>query len=559
MFPPTPLGERRSRVSWARGVAAAVSGPSKHVRILAFLGLVGLFVAGGGPSVATPQDDVVAKAARHREQGLLYAKEGSPQAALGHFHSALELDPSDKVSHDNSGVILAESGRTSEALSHFEKAIEIDPEFVDAHLHRAMALSRSGDSASALSSLYLILRLKPDLLQARYMLSGALRAKGDTRGAERLLRRIVEQAPRFAEARYNLAALLQRDAKTEEAAKHLEQAAAVQPDDPNILLALGIARAELNDVSAAVESLGKVIDMQPRNPVAHYNLGLALTKRQNLDQAIKHFRTACDLDPKHPTARRALGVGLLQAGELESAAKELTRAAADFPDDSEVHNSLGTVLLRQRNLGRSIHHFEEAIRVNPLLVKAHRNLAQAYQRAGRPEDARKTTEQSEEVARKRSNHGRAMLLMQSGKHLLDTGDTAKALEQLREAKDLSPEFEDAQLWFGVAVREAGADPEESRRALEEVLKLNPNRAEGHFQLGLTLQKIGDTAGALKELRTSVELAPSLIEAQRALGNLALESGKYSDARAAFEAVLAWEPDDEQARKGREKVMRESSQ
>ena len=44
------------------------------------------------------QDDPAAQAARHREQGLLYAKQGSRQAALGHFHSALELDPGDKIS-----------------------------------------------------------------------------------------------------------------------------------------------------------------------------------------------------------------------------------------------------------------------------------------------------------------------------------------------------------------------------------------------------------------------------------------------------------------------------
>ena len=540
-----------------RGQPRSLEGQRRAALNVSPGGVIAIFAACGGLAFGAP-DDAATNAARYREQGLLYVKQGSPQAALGHFHSALELDPSDKISHDNVGMILAEAGRTQQALSHFGKAIEIDPEFVDAHLHRAMALSRSGDPGAALSSLYVTLRLQPDLLPARYMLSEVLRARGDTRGAEGLLRSIVEQAPRFAEARSNLAALLQRDGRTEEAAKHLEQAAAAQPDNPHILLALGIARAELNDTEAAVESLGKVIEMRPGNPVAHYNLGLAFTKRQSLDEAIKHFRRSLDLDPKQPDARRALGVGLFQAGEQESAAKELMRAVTDFPDDFEAHNSLGTVLLRQRNFGQAIHHFEEAIRLNALLVKAHRNLAQAYQRAERPEEARKANLRSQEVAQKRSNNGRAMLLVQQGKHLLSIGAAAKALEQLREAKDLSPEFEDAHLWFGVAVREVSADLKESRHALEEVLKLNPQRAEAHFQLGLTLEKIGNTSGALKQLQAAVELAPSLTEAQRALGNLALESGEYSAARAAFEAVLAWEPDDKLAREARERAIREGT-
>ena len=110
-----------------------------------------------------------------------------------------------------------------------------------------------------------------------------------------------------------------------------------------------------------------------------------------------------------------------------------------------------------------------------------------------------------------------MLLVQSGKHLLETGDTTKAVELLREAAKLSPDFEDAQLWFGVALRQAGTGLGESRLALEKVLELNPARAEAHYQLGLTLKEAGNTRDALKQLGRAVDLAPSLIEAQRALG------------------------------------------
>ena len=156
--------------------------PSGRVPVV--LLTLGLLAAWDCPVQGTPQDDPAAQAARHREQGLLYAKQGSRQAALGHFHSALELDPGDKISHDNIGMILAERGRTREALSHFEKAIAIDAEFVDAHLHRAMTLDRSGNSDGTLDGLYQALRLKPGLLPARYMLSATLRKRGDTRGAD---------------------------------------------------------------------------------------------------------------------------------------------------------------------------------------------------------------------------------------------------------------------------------------------------------------------------------------------------------------------------------------
>ena len=66
-------------------------------------------------------------------------------------------------------------------------------------------------------------------------------------------------------------------------------------------------------------------------------------------------------------------------------------------------------------------------------------------------------------------------------------------------------------------------------------------------IGQNLQQLGKTEEAVVELRTATRLAPSLIEAHRALGRLSLDLERWASAAAEFRAVLAWHPDDLAAR------------
>jgi len=98
-------------------------------------------------------------------------------------------------------------------------------------------------------------------------------------------------------------------------------------------------------------------------------------------------------------------------------------------------------------------------------------------------------------------------------------------------------------YLGVEALRAG-DPQGSLRELQEALKLNPDFAEAHEELGLLLHlgyKHYDEAE--KELRRAIELHPSLPEtmtmatAWTNLGNLYLDQGKYDEAIAAYDHAL----------------------
>ena len=97
---------------------------------------------GGGLAAQIAEPEVAAT--KHRELGFRYLQEGSPQAALGQFHAAVETDPNDKHSRLAIGIIQAQHGRLAGALDQFEATIAIDPNFAEAHFQRGLALEKSG-------------------------------------------------------------------------------------------------------------------------------------------------------------------------------------------------------------------------------------------------------------------------------------------------------------------------------------------------------------------------------------------------------------------------------
>ena len=52
--------------------------------------------------------------------------------------------------------------------------------------------------------------------------------------------------------------------------------------------------------------------------------------------------------------------------------------------------------------------------------------------------------------------------------------------------------------------------------------------------------------AIAEYRTAVDLAPSLIEARRALGKAAIEIKDWNLAASQFRGIIAWSPNDPEA-------------
>jgi Flp pilus assembly protein TadD len=387
------------------------------------------------------------------------------------------------------------------------------------------------------------------------MLSGALGKYGDFDGAIRLLRVVTVQSPDFAEARLNLGLLLQRNGQLAEAVAELQKVHNALPQNPQAALALGIALAENEQAAEAIEVLRKAAALEPRNPTAHYNLGLALAKADDTAQAVEAFRKAVELRPNRPDARRGLGAALQRAGDLEGARAELEAAVRADPGDAEAFSTLGALLLRIGDTDAAVGALEKSIAANPKLIKTYRTLAQALFKARRKEEASWRNQQAEDLTQERTDLGRAMVLMDSARQQLARKETAEAVAQLREAVSLRPQFAEAQVLLASTLRATPDGDAEALEILESVLDANPDHARARYEKGVTLDSLNRHEEALKEYQAAARIAPSLMDARRALAANALQSQDWCAAAAESRAVLSWEPGDPKARE----VLRSAEQ
>jgi tetratricopeptide (TPR) repeat protein len=236
----------------------------------------------------------------------------------------------------------------------------------------------------------------------------------------------------------------------------------------------------------------------------------------------------------------------MRRGELQVAADLLRRTLELAPNDAEAANNLGTVEMRRKDFNGAIDALRVAITLNPSLIKAHANLSQAYQRAGRAEDARREAAEAAKLTEEQRRRGRAMILVQSAKQDMQSGRSDPALARLREATMTDPGLPDSYMLLGRLLRESGGDFEQSIRTFRHVIRLDPESAEAHYEIGLTLERAGRVSEAVEEFRRATEMAPCRVEMLEAYGRAAVRSHQLPVAAKQFRAVLAWKPNDREA-------------
>lgn len=84
--------------------------------------------------------------------------------------------------------------------------------------------------------------------------------------------------------------------------------------------------------------------------------------------------------------------------------------------------------------------------------------------------------------------------------------------------------------------------EDAARVYARILELNPDDAEGYNDLGMALHYMGDTSGALVQLRIAVTKDPNLQRPWLTLGFLSLQADNQTEARDALERARDLAPD-----------------
>jgi Flp pilus assembly protein TadD len=137
-----------------------------------------------------------------------------------------------------------------------------------------------------------------------------------------------------------------------------------------------------------------------------------------------------------------------------------------------------------------------------------------------------------------------------GRLLLRKGDQAAAAEQfarMAEIKNSTESKEKTNTKTAIAIGKglkanAEGRPQEAIQAFTLAVQIDPQCAEAHNQLGITLAKTGDAEGAKTEFQKAIDLEPLSAAAHNNVGDLLAREGNLDAAIDQMEKAVALQSD-----------------
>jgi tetratricopeptide (TPR) repeat protein len=173
---------------------------------------------------------------------------------------------------------------------------------------------------------------------------------------------------------------------------------------------------------------------------------------------------------------------------------------AASPDDGKsatILNGEAYDLISKREYTTAIEKLERALKLDPKMAEAHKNLALAYCDSGHAEQGLNAAEQAVSLA---PNLDKAHFVL--GKILVRLGRLDDSIKQFQRAIALNPKYHKAYYWLGLAYDRANDIPH-AQATIGEALKLNPDEIEyrGRSEC-LKLYAAAEASGRLPAFRES---------------------------------------------------------
>ncbi len=375
----------------------------------------------------------------------------------------------------------AQSLHNKEAIALLEKAIALDPQFAMAHARIGYIYTVTWGFGE---------KAKPYLEKA-FALSDRLTEKDrlsisawysiaslDYPNAIEFYRQIISKYPTETESYLRLGNLLSGEEQFEDAANVLKQGLAIDPDGPLLYNALGSLYSISGKHEDAISMHQRYVAYAPNEANAHDSLGMSFQWAGRYDEAIGEYRRAIELKPNFEVALVHLANTHFQTGRYSQAIDLYKKYNAGAPSELERARAFSSIATVYRRL----RNYDLAIRAANQAIKERETYI-----------------------------GESFLIA------LDLGDK-KTTDQLEQ-----------KLFAAQTVTNRG------KRAAP--------RFSFYFR-GLAALRNGEPDNAVEAFREAVRHSPPTFEAdalEDCLANAYLHLGRYDEAVAEYERVLALNP------------------
>jgi protein O-mannosyl-transferase len=242
------------------------------------------------------------------------------------YRSILGKNPASWLAHDNLGVVLARRGQLDEAIGHYREAIRLKPDYPEPYNNYGNALAKGRRWDEAAEAYAGALRARPSFAEAEVNWGNAMNDAGRFSDAEAHFRSVLGKARDDPAAHYGLANALANSGRLPEAEAEYGETLRLEPDSAEAHANLGLALAGEEKWGEAHSQIAEALRLRPDYAEAHAYDGLALAGAGRLDEAVAEYRAALRIDPRNADVHYQLGLALRTLGRAAEADAEFRAA-----------------------------------------------------------------------------------------------------------------------------------------------------------------------------------------------------------------------------------------
>ncbi|MGB9074958.1 MAG: sulfatase-like hydrolase/transferase [Terriglobales bacterium] len=190
---------------------------------------------------------------------------------------------------------------------------------------------------------------------------------------------------------------LPRETRCDKGVIAIKKAIRSYPDISLLHFFLGGCYMDKQEFANAVPELREAVKLDPGFSHAEKNLGRALMRTQDYDSAKKEFEHVVTLDPADVDAHTFLIILYNKANRQQDVIKECQAVLHYIPENYGANVNLGQALLKTGDAQGAIAPLRKAIEGEPEKPAPHMFLADAYDKVGRQEDAKRERGEAERL------------------------------------------------------------------------------------------------------------------------------------------------------------------
>jgi tetratricopeptide (TPR) repeat protein len=373
---------------------------SRH-RLCLRLVLVSGLLAPLGFAQQSPPGEAAAVDALAREAQTAVSREDWPTAVRG-YEKLVKLLPSRAEFHLNLGVARYSSGKANDAVVPLRQALKLKPDLIAAQDYLAVSLAESSQCREALARLKKSAgRVSDPQLKRAVGLNGirCSMGTGQPQEAVEFIRRLTRDFPHDPEVLY-LSVHVYSDLSIRASQELLFKA----PSSYQVRLLNAEALETQGRWDDAASEYRQVLAKNPSLPGIHYRMGRLILSAPKtpttLEDAKREFEAELKVDPRNAGAEYILAELARKARQWPQAIEHFSRASQLDPGFSDAFIGLGKSLVSAGQPAEAVAPLETAIKLQPANPVPYFQLATAFRRAGRKEDAERAFATHRQVSEK---------------------------------------------------------------------------------------------------------------------------------------------------------------